>query len=68
MPNVQAIAVGYNHAGAIAGVGANVFMWGENADGQLGDGTALGHSSPATTLVYAEADEEKALLAMEQVG
>ena len=43
---MRAVAAGYNFTCAMASTG-DVYCWGDNRDGQLGDGTNLGRSAPA---------------------
>jgi alpha-tubulin suppressor-like RCC1 family protein len=46
LSQVTAIAAGWDSSVAILANGASVWAWGGNDDGQLGDGTLAGHSTP----------------------
>ncbi len=45
----ETIGAGYTHTCALATGGA-VYCWGQNGEGQLGDGTHRDHSAPARVL------------------
>ncbi len=45
----SAIAAGGGHSMALKGDGGTVFGWGENDDGELGDGTTTNRSTPVQT-------------------
>jgi hypothetical protein len=48
--NIQRISVGQNHCGAIDGNG-DIWMWGKNTNGQLGDGTIVDRGTPVKVTV-----------------
>ena len=54
LSNVTSIAAGYQHALAL--VGGNVFAWGDNTSGKLGDGTTTNRPAPVRVLTGAQAD------------
>jgi alpha-tubulin suppressor-like RCC1 family protein len=47
LPNVTAIAAGYDHTAVLASDGT-VWTWGNNNHGQLGDGTTTNSATPVT--------------------
>lgn len=70
---LKSVAGGYGHSLAIDTAG-KVWSWGQNADGQLGDGTTTNHSKPALTVglssvtVAAVAAGENHSLALDTAG
>jgi alpha-tubulin suppressor-like RCC1 family protein len=55
MPGVTAVAVGDSHTCALTSAG-DVECWGNNAQGQLGDGTVTNHAAPADVLIDSDQD------------
>jgi alpha-tubulin suppressor-like RCC1 family protein len=47
---VVEVAAGINHETCSAGADGSVFCWGENGDGQIGDGTTIDRSAPVRVL------------------
>jgi alpha-tubulin suppressor-like RCC1 family protein len=50
LSGVTQLSVGHEHA-CVLGSGGGVLCWGENNDGELGDGTMTNHSMPVTVTV-----------------
>jgi alpha-tubulin suppressor-like RCC1 family protein len=66
LSGVTSIAAGYEHALAV--VDGNVFAWGVNGDGQLGDGTTANQSSPVRVLTGAQSDGSGNLSNISQIS
>ena len=56
-PAVKAIATGARHTCAVVGDDGRVMCWGQNTDGQLGDGTMTSRTKPAFVLALSGARE-----------